>query len=68
VKTRRSYLTDLSNKEWEILQPLVPEAMSEGRPRAHQTRELLDANFYVARGRWAWRLGVYPVSTVLPRI
>ena len=63
MKTRRSYSTDLSNEEWEILQPLVPEAMPGGRPRAHQTRELLDAIFYVVRGGFAWRLWVYPVST-----
>ncbi len=56
MKTRRSYSTDLSNEEWEILQPLVPEAMPGGRPRAHQTRELLDAIFYVVRGGFAWRL------------
>ena len=57
MKSRRSYPTDLSDKEWEILQPLVPEAAPGGRPRAHQTRELLDAIFfYVVRGGCAWRL------------
>ena len=53
---RRSYSTDLSDEEWEILKPLVPEATPGGRPRAHQTRELLDAIFYVVRGGCAWRL------------
>ena len=42
MKTRRSYPSDLSDKEWEVLRPLVPEARSGGRPRAPQTRELLD--------------------------
>jgi putative transposase len=56
VKPRRSYSTDLSDEEWEILQPLVPEATPGGRPRIHQTRELLDAIFYVVRGGCAWRL------------
>ncbi len=56
MKSRRSYPTDLSDEEWEILQPLVPEAAPGGRPRAHQTRELLDAIFYVVRGGCAWRL------------
>ena len=54
--TRRTYPTDLSDKEWEILEPLVPKAEPGGRPRAHQTRELLDAIFYVVRGGCAWRL------------
>jgi putative transposase len=56
MKPRRYYSTDLSDEEWEILQPLVPEAAPGGRPRAHQTRELLDAIFYVVRGGCAWRL------------
>jgi transposase len=55
--TRRPYSTDLSDDEWEILRPLVPEAMPGGRPRAHQTREILNAIiFYVVRGGCAWRL------------
>ena len=56
VNTRRAYPTDLSDEEWAILQPLVPEANPGGRPRAHHTRELLDAIFCVVRGGCAWRL------------
>src|SRR5215204_2661849 len=56
MKPRRSYSSDLSDEEWQILQPLVPEAKPGGRPRIHQTRELLDAIFYVVRGGCAWRL------------
>ncbi len=56
MKLRRYYSTDLSDEEWEILQPLVPEATPGGRPRVHQTRELLEAIFYVVRGGCAWRL------------
>lgn len=53
---RRTYSTDLSDEEWQILKPLVPGAKPGGRPRAHRTRELLDAIFYVVRGGCAWRL------------
>ena len=53
---RRSYSTDLSDDEWKILEPLVPNAKPGGRPRAHETRELLNAIFYVLRGGCAWRL------------
>jgi transposase len=56
MPTRRPYSTDLSDEEWEILRPLVPEAKPGGRPRAHETRELLNAIFYVLRGGCAWRL------------
>lgn len=55
-KTRRSYPTDLTDREWEVLEPLVPQAKPGGRPRAHETRELLDAIFYVLRSGCAWRL------------
>src|ERR687898_126047 len=56
MSTRRPYSTDLSDEEWEILEPLVPDAKPGGRPRAHETRELLNAIFYVLRGGCAWRL------------
>lgn len=42
---RTAYRTDLSGEEWEVRKPLVPETEPGGRPRAHETRELLDANF-----------------------
>ena len=56
MSTRRPYPTDLSDDEWRILEPLVPDAKPGGRPRAHKTRELLNAIFYVLRGGCAWRL------------
>jgi len=56
MSSRRPYPTDLSDEEWEILKPLIPEAKPGGRPRAHQSRELLNAIFYVLRGGCAWRL------------
>jgi putative transposase len=56
MPTRRPYSTDLSDEEWEILRPLVPEAKPGGRPPAHRTREILNAIFYVLRGGCAWRL------------
>lgn len=56
MSPRRPYATDLSDHEWKILEPLVPEAKPGGRSRAHKTRELLNAIFYVLRGGCAWRL------------
>jgi putative transposase len=56
VSARSPYPTDLSDDEWRILEPLVPDAKPCGRPRAHKTRELLNAIFYVLRGGCAWRL------------
>lgn len=56
MSVRRPYDTDLSDEEWRILKPLVPEAKPGGRPRTHEARELLDAVFYVVRSGCAWRL------------
>jgi transposase len=56
MASRRPYTTNLSDEEWWILEPLVLEAKPGGRPRAHDTRELLDAIFYAVRGGCAWRL------------
>ena len=56
MSARSPYPTDLSDDEWRILEPLVPDAKPGGRPRAHKTRELLNAIFYVLRGGCAWRL------------
>jgi putative transposase len=32
MSPRRSYSTDLSDDEWKILEPLVPNAKPGGRP------------------------------------
>jgi transposase len=56
MSTPSPYPTDLCDDEWEILEPLVPRAKPGGRPRAHETPEILNAIFYVFRGGCAWRL------------
>ncbi len=54
---RRAYQSDLSDEEWEIIEPHLPIPRAPGRPRLHPTREILDAVFYVVvRGGCAWRL------------
>jgi putative transposase len=52
----RSYSTDLSDAEWECLEPHVPPPNKRGRPRVHTTREILDAVFYVLKSGCPWRL------------
>jgi len=56
MSNRSPYPTDLCDDVWEILEPLVPRAKPGGRPRAHQTSEILNAIFYVLRSGCAWRL------------
>jgi putative transposase len=53
---KRSYATDLSDTEWECLEPHVPPPNNRGRPRVHTTRQILDAIFYVLKSGCPWRL------------
>src|SRR5918996_2993083 len=56
MNPRPPYPTDLSDKEWELIQPLVPEATSGGRPEAYPTREILNAIVSLLRSGCAWRM------------
>ena len=47
---RKPYPTDLTDAEWEILRPMIPEAKPGGRPRSAEMREVVNAIFYVVRG------------------
>src|SRR5260370_7920842 len=51
-----AYLSDLSDAEWELVQPLFPPPAIRGRPRRHSPRTILDAIFYIVRAGGAWRL------------
>jgi transposase len=61
------YETDLTDAEWAVIAPLMPEPACRGRPPAWPVREILNAIFYVLRGGVAWRLipkDLPPRSTV----
>ena len=53
---RKPYPSDLIDAEWAILEPLVPEAQSGGRPRTSDMREILNAIFYVLKGGIQWNM------------
>src|SRR3712207_6803894 len=55
-RARRAYATDLSDTQWALIAPLIPEAKPGGRPRKASTRELVEAILYALRAGWAWRL------------
>ena len=56
---RRAYDTDLSDGQWALIAPLIPEAEPGGRPRKASTRELVDAVLIFMRSGAAWRLLPY---------
>src|ERR671916_2042027 len=50
------YETDLTDAEWAVIAPLLPEPLGQGRPLVWSRREIMNAIFYVLRGGVAWRL------------
>ena len=53
---RLRYDTDLTDTQWDLIAPLIPDARSGGRPRKATSRELVDAILYFLRAGMAWRL------------
>jgi putative transposase len=49
------YATDLTDREWALLEPLLPLESPIGRPRLHSLRTILNAIFYELRTGGAWR-------------
>ena len=54
----REYPSSLTDAEWEVLRPLLPEAPTglRGRPRDHSRRDILNGIFYILRTGGAWRM------------
>ena len=50
------YQTDVTDKEWRVIEPHLPAANSTGRPRAWPMREIINGIFYVMRSGCPWRL------------
>ena len=48
------YPSDLTDAEWTILEPLLPVARGQGRPRVHLLREILNGIRYVQRYGIPW--------------
>jgi putative transposase len=53
---RKAYPTDLSDAEWNYIEPHLPAPTGHGRPRTHSLREILDAIFYLLKTGCQWRL------------
>ena len=52
---RRTYPTDLTDAEWDILEPMIPKCKAGGRPEKRPRRELVNAMLYVLRNGNTWR-------------
>lgn len=56
TKPRQAYATDLTDKQWVLLKPLIPPAKSGGRARTTDVREVINAIIYLLRTGCSWRL------------
>ena len=52
--SRKSYLTDLTDPQWEIIAPLLPPAKHGGRPRTVDLREVVNTILYLNRTGCQW--------------
>ena len=56
MNTQRRYPTDLTDKQWEKLEPLLPQRSTRGRPAKYTYREIVNGMLYVLRGGISWRM------------
>ncbi|WP_328709109.1 transposase [Microbispora hainanensis] len=51
----RRYPSDLTDAQWEQIQPLLPAPNMDGRPEKHPRREIVNAILYLVRSGCPWR-------------
>jgi len=55
MEQRKAYPSDLTDEQWEHLEPLLTfKRRGHGAPQRHNRRELLNAIFYVTRNVIPW--------------
>lgn len=50
------YSSDLTDREWALISPFLPEPRALGRPRTTDLREVVNALLYLASSGCAWSL------------
>ena len=53
---RQTYLSDMSDAQWEVIRPLLPSPKAFGRPRTVDLREILNGIFYIQRTGCQWEM------------
>jgi transposase len=54
LKRRARYPSDASDRQWELIEPLLPPVNTDGWPEKHSQRAIVDAILYVVRTGYAW--------------
>ena len=53
---RKSYPTDLTDAQWQRIEPLLPPPKPLGRPRTTNLREVISGILYLLRSGCPWRM------------
>ena len=56
MSERKAYPSDLTDAEWEILEPLIPEVSENATMETISRREIVNGILYVLRSGCPWRL------------
>jgi len=56
MQKEQLYPTDLTDAQWEVLEPLIPPAKPGGRPRRVAMRQVVNAVIYIDRAGCQWRM------------
>ncbi len=65
--TRKPYPSDLTDQQWNLIEPFIPREKKRGRPREADMREIINAILYVTRSGCQWKMLPHdfpPKSTV----
>lgn len=52
---RKAYPSDLTDAQWRLIAPLIPDAKPGGRPRKYDMREVINGLLYLNREGCSWR-------------
>ncbi len=56
VRKSSRYASDLTDREWGLIVPFMPEARRLGRPHTTSLREVVNAILYLASAGCQWRM------------
>lgn len=59
MSAQRTYPSDLTDRQWSRIEPLIPPPKPGGRPREVDMREIVNAILYLVRAGCAWRMLPY---------
>lgn len=54
ARDRRGFASDMTDREWSFIEPLVPTSKRLGRPRKHSFRVLVNGIFYLLQSGCQW--------------